>query len=304
VQRSTKWIAAIVAVILVVGSVIATTSAYWGTDNTDNQVEEKPLDTSSKKIAGEFNGGKVTEGELNTYINVNLFFNPQLALIFSDLDSSATDEEKKAQQDQQKQYRQQFANQYLTKKYIASLLKVTPEQQKTIDQERQQLEQQIVPFAVQSGNSNAKTLQDAIQGKGFTQSQLRAIVEQDSKVELYLNAQIANMTYDHVKLRHVLVTFTPKGEEAQEGQPNRTEDQAKARALEVKKKLEASGDWAKLAKEYSEDPGSKEKGGLYESDVRIWLSCDGSGSTFPKESERCAKRSTRIDSKCKKTRSI
>lgn len=41
----------------------------------------------------------------------------------------------------------------------------------------------------------------------------------------------------------------------------------KARAEEVIRKLGEGGDFAELAKEYSEDPGSKENGGLYE-DVR------------------------------------
>ncbi len=39
-------------------------------------------------------------------------------------------------------------------------------------------------------------------------------------------------------------------------------------AEEVIKKLDDGGDFAVLAKEYSEDPGSKEKGGLYE-DVKM-----------------------------------
>jgi foldase protein PrsA len=267
VQRSTKWIAGIVAIVLVVGSIIATTTAYWGSNKTDNKSTQnptqsnfKPLDTSSQKIAGEYKGGKVTEGELNAYININSFFDPQLAAIFGSTDAAAVA--------QQKQARQEFAKVYLTKKYIAGLQKVTPEEQKTIDTQAKELQQQVIQFAqMMNPNGKIKSFQEAITGKGFTQSQLIKVAEQDSKVDMYLGKQIENTTYDRVKLRHILVSFTQPGAQVQQGQPNRTEAQAKTRADEVKKKLDAGGDFAKLAKEYSDDPGSKDKGGLYDSDV-------------------------------------
>lgn len=265
-QRSTKWIAGSVAVILVIGTIIMGTTAYWQTNNqVDNlknqqQTPTKPLDTSSQKIAGEYKGGKVTEGELNAYINLNAFFDPQLAALFASSDAAAVA--------QQKQARQEFAKVYLTKKYIAGLQKVTPAQQKTIDQQGKELEKQVVQYS-QMMNQNAKVtnIQDAIKGKGFTQKQLVQVAEQDAKVDMYLGKQIENSTYERVKLRHVLVSFTQAGAQAQEGQANRTEAEANKRAQEVKKKLDAGGDFTKLAKEYSDDPGSKDKGGLYDSDV-------------------------------------
>ena len=38
-------------------------------------------------------------------------------------------------------------------------------------------------------------------------------------------------------------------------------DEARAKAQDVLKQVKATGDWAGLAKKYSGDPGSKEKGG-------------------------------------------
>ena len=59
---------------------------------------------------------------------------------------------------------------------------------------------------------------------------------------------------DQVKVRHILISV-PKGADAT------TDAAAKARAEDVLKQLRAGGNWAELAKKYSDDPGSKETGG-------------------------------------------
>lgn len=67
--------------------------------------------------------------------------------------------------------------------------------------------------------------------------------------------------YDVVDVRHILVGINEKDDEAS-GKKKRTKEEALERAKEVKAKLEAGGDFAELAKEYSED-GNKDSGGLY-----------------------------------------
>jgi peptidyl-prolyl cis-trans isomerase D len=59
---------------------------------------------------------------------------------------------------------------------------------------------------------------------------------------------------DQVKVRHILISV-PKGADA------KTDAAAKAKAEDVLKQLRAGGDWTALAKEYSDDPGSKNSGG-------------------------------------------
>ncbi|MGO4734671.1 peptidylprolyl isomerase [Paenibacillus sp. 2KB_22] len=68
-------------------------------------------------------------------------------------------------------------------------------------------------------------------------------------------------------VRHVLINFTdPKT------QKERKKEDALKIAKEVKTKLDGGADFAKIAKEYSEDPGSAEKGGLYEeTPVGSWV---------------------------------
>jgi len=65
--------------------------------------------------------------------------------------------------------------------------------------------------------------------------------------------------YTTATVRHVLINFTDP-----DTQKERKKEDALKLAKEVKAKLDAGEDFAKVAKEYSEDPGSAEKGGLYE----------------------------------------
>lgn len=57
-------------------------------------------------------------------------------------------------------------------------------------------------------------------------------------------------SYDLLTIRHILVSTG-----------NRTEEQARKRGEEILQKVRSGGDFAKLAKEFSDDPGSKQNGG-------------------------------------------
>ncbi|MEM7572672.1 MAG: peptidylprolyl isomerase [Bacteroidota bacterium] len=59
--------------------------------------------------------------------------------------------------------------------------------------------------------------------------------------------------------RHILISTQP-----QPGQPAITMDEAQSRADSLARVLRNGGDWDVLAAEFSSDPGSKDKGGLYE----------------------------------------
>ena len=59
---------------------------------------------------------------------------------------------------------------------------------------------------------------------------------------------------EEARSRHILISVAP-------GADAKTDAAAKAKAEDVLKQLQAGGDWNALAKKYSDDPGSKDKGG-------------------------------------------
>jgi peptidyl-prolyl cis-trans isomerase D len=64
---------------------------------------------------------------------------------------------------------------------------------------------------------------------------------------------------ERVKVRHILIEMPKAGPDGKVDQ--KAMDEARAKAQDVLKQVKATGDWEGLAKKYSGDPGSKDKGG-------------------------------------------
>jgi peptidyl-prolyl cis-trans isomerase D len=91
----------------------------------------------------------------------------------------------------------------------------------------------------------------------FTESQIPGGVPQPSQqqIEQYYNDHLADYQVPkQADARHILIAV-PQGADA------KTDAAAKAKAEMVAKQLQAGGSWDALAKQYSDDPGSKDKGG-------------------------------------------
>jgi peptidyl-prolyl cis-trans isomerase D len=96
---------------------------------------------------------------------------------------------------------------------------------------------------------------------------LTLLIADQAKIEASLNPSDAELqriytqnqesfrTPEQVKVRHILVMT--------QGKPPADEPKLKAKAEDLLKQVRAGADFAKLAKENSEDPGSKDKGGEY-----------------------------------------
>jgi peptidyl-prolyl cis-trans isomerase D len=80
---------------------------------------------------------------------------------------------------------------------------------------------------------------------------------------------------ERVKVRHILIETPKPGPDGKVDQKG--VDEARAKAQDVLKQLKATGDWAGLAKKYSADPGSKDKGGELD-----WLSKGQTVAEFEK----------------------
>ena len=77
----------------------------------------------------------------------------------------------------------------------------------------------------------------------------------DADIQAYYTAHLDQYkTPAQLKTRHILISV-PKGADA------KTDAAAKAKAADVLKQLKAGGNFADLAKKYSDDPGSKDQGG-------------------------------------------
>jgi peptidyl-prolyl cis-trans isomerase D len=75
----------------------------------------------------------------------------------------------------------------------------------------------------------------------------------------YSANQNANRVPERAKVRHILIEMPKPGPDGKVDPKG--VDEARAKAQDVLKQLKATGDWAGLAKKYSADPGSKDKGG-------------------------------------------
>ncbi|HYV07666.1 MAG TPA: peptidylprolyl isomerase [Blastocatellia bacterium] len=93
----------------------------------------------------------------------------------------------------------------------------------------------------------------------------------DGEVDQYFTDH--QTEFDEVRVRHILISTQPKPageEEAEAGKDKKeapkppTKEEAKKKAQALLERVRKGEDFAKLAKETSDDPGSKEKGGEYD----------------------------------------
>jgi parvulin-like peptidyl-prolyl isomerase len=90
----------------------------------------------------------------------------------------------------------------------------------------------------------------------------------DDEVEQYYNEHKSD--FDEVRVRHVLISSQPKPEDEAHGEKGEdkpkamTKEEAQKKAQSVLDRARKGEDFAKLAKENSDDAGSKDKGGEYD----------------------------------------
>ena len=150
--------------------------------------------------------------------------------------------------------------------------------QKDVDEEIETIKDQIVEQA-RSQNPDIgreEAFEEALSQANFTEEQLR----QDIKDQLPVQKVQEEVAGDTEPSEDEIQAFYDENKDLQFATPEQrcishilfNKDQ-KQKAEDVKQQLKDDGDFAKLAKEFSQDPGSKEKGGE--------LGCQGKGSFVP-----------------------
>lgn len=201
-----------------------------------------------------YEGGKVTDKEFDKYGAVMMILDQQTAMYLAI-----------------PQFKEELVKQYIVSTKLGE--QASAADKKAVDEESKQFKtwledqvknsEQLKTHMKDSGVSVADAVKffkamSAFEKFGVAkQAELKAAVTDDEMHEEYDKAPA---DFSVATLRHILIGVT----DPTTGAELMSDEDALAKANEVKTKLDANGDWAALAPEYSTDPGSKDNGGLYE----------------------------------------
>ncbi|CAH1197577.1 Chaperone SurA [Paenibacillus plantiphilus] len=166
-------------------------------------------------------------------------------------------------------YKEQFMHEYIGYKILYAKYGAKPlskEQQASFDSNLAGFLSELKTYVKQNAN-----IQATVDKVGLTDADIKvyytmliqvplAMENEVTEDELKAEFKKTQANYNMVTVRHILVGTNP----LDTGGVQRTDAEALERANKVRKLLVEGGDWALLAKEYSEDPGSSGNGGLYE----------------------------------------
>ncbi|MCZ8513010.1 peptidylprolyl isomerase [Paenibacillus filicis] len=208
-------------------------------------------------VVAAYNGGQVTQGEYEKYLAIDQLLNPDYAEYLSDPQLKD-------------QYKQYILNQLIAYRLLSSRV--------TDDMKSASAQTVTAQLALIKKNLTAKSASPdadyaaALTKAGVTQEDLQGFIENmingnkliaseftDDKVKAEYDRRIAEKTGDFViaSVRHVLISNDNANGTA------RSKDEIDKRVKEVQDKLKSGADFATVAKEYTDDPGSKQNGGLY-----------------------------------------
>lgn len=215
----------------------------------------------STEVIATYKDGKVTRGDYDSFVGSVKFFNP----MYDQFDTDPMFQD------------------YMIKQLIAfNVLSTRADEQSKKDGETRTKEQmeEINNYYEKEGKGKDGFDKD-LKAANLTQNDIRSYILKsltvlgdaekkvtDDKVKAAYDEKNAANAYTIATVSHILVSL--KDESRQKD--IRTKEEALARAKEIKAELDAGGDFAALAKKYSDDPGSKENGGKYENEeIGVWV---------------------------------
>lgn len=213
---------------------------------------ELPYTAEAGATIVEYQGGKLTAEEFETFLRVINFINPQQGAMIGMADQEMI---------------KTFAREYTATKILADRADEAghPESKKQAEQTFEQIKGQYLSIFGEGGESKFDTF---VKGQGVTKETIveqMAIINDSITVlsndiddadlkQVYDSMDVAERTVASV--RHILITTE-----------QRSPEEALKIAQDLETRLKNGEDFAKLAQENSEDPGSKDNGGLYENAV-------------------------------------
>lgn len=206
-----------------------------------------------KDVVATYEGGEITAKEFDLDQRILLAVSPQAAQLL-----------------QMDEFREYLLKQEIAYKYLAAKA-----DDKTAEAGKKKAEQQLEMMKASYGGADAfKKMLDAqkvseAEVKDYFNRLYIAMENEENKVtedDMKKEFEAAKENFTTASVRHILIGFTdPNGKQ-------RSEEETLKLAKDIKARLDKGEDFATLAKKYSEDPGSKDNGGLYENaNVSAWV---------------------------------
>jgi foldase protein PrsA len=240
-SRKSAWRRSVL--LIVAALLVMTFMAACGAEKTEKEAEQ------GTEIAT-YKGGNVTDTEFDKYLAVFTIMQPNYAQIV-----------------EIPQFKEQLLQQYISYKILGSQASddSMKKAKKDVKAQMEQFEEALKSNADLKASFDEKKLKNKDM-EDYLLLTSTVVAHMNSKVteeEMKTEYQTNGADYATVTVRHILVATTTTDQTTQEQKELRPLEEALKRAKEAKAKLEAGGDWTAIAKEYSDDPGSKETGGLY-----------------------------------------
>jgi foldase protein PrsA len=248
-RKSTWRTAAMVLAAVMLMLTLAACGSKKDNNGNNGAAEEDKTEIATYK------GGNVTASEFDKYLGVFTIVQPTYAQIV-----------------EIPQFKEQLLTQYISYKAIGDVASADAKKQAEKD-----VKAQMDDYTAALKDANNSALKEAIEAKNLKDADIENYFRLTATVVAHMNSLVTEdemkkeltdkpADYMTATVRHILVATSEQDQTTGESKELRTAEEALARAKEAQAKLEAGGDWAALAKEYSDDPGSKETGGQY-SDV-------------------------------------
>ncbi|WP_082927428.1 peptidylprolyl isomerase [Paenibacillus oryzisoli] len=268
-RTSKKWILGLATVVLAFSVLSACGDKKEGAGAASPSASAAATGNPSDTIATYKEGGKITRGEFDSFINVNKMFSPQLAQYLAD-----------------PAFQQDMLKQMVTFRVLSAKAddKVKTDADKQVTEQMKAITDY---FGKQEGGMDKQLKDNGIELKDieslmklsfYTMGSMESKITDQAVQDAY-KEQAAAHAFDIATVSHILISLKDSATQAD----LRTKEDALKRAKEVKAKLDAGGDFAALAKEYSDDPGSKDVGGTYkDANINEWVTeFKDAASTLP-----------------------